>query len=89
MYQNENDTIEIYYAPNLKLPELYYINASKDTVFIKLDQEKKYKNFVTFPQFIRDKDSTLLNNTDQLYFIVAVNWNGEIFAIKAKSHWEI
>lgn len=83
LYLNDNDSIEIFYIPELKLPDLYFINEFRDTVFIKVEKEKKYRNFLYFKQFVMYKDSTLLTNIDQLYFQISVNWNGEIYLIKA------
>lgn len=34
LYSNESDTFEIYYVPELKLPDLFFIENNNDTVFI-------------------------------------------------------
>ena len=80
------DSGELYYPmPSILFPKLFIIKDSKnDTVFLKYDLASDKFNEKSIFDYFKESDSTLFNNTKHIIFNVAINWDGEIYFVKAQ-----
>jgi hypothetical protein len=92
-YQNQLDALyhqpdsgEIFFVPGIVPPKLYALGKnSMDTIFLKYNAESVVFYNKTMVEYIDETDSTLWNNLDHVRFDVYINWDGEVFYIKASN----
>jgi len=78
-------TGELYYVPNIRLPKLFIIDkTTNDTIFLKYSSVENRDYAKTLWDYFKELDSTIYHTTKHITFVISVNWDGEIYLIKAR-----